>query len=173
MNWDAIGVVAEVVGAVAVVVTLAYLAIETRLSREASQAGLTYSSVELYSRWRNSLLQNSDVAKAVAKANRGEEIDDEERFQIAALMDEIFIASCASYESVVRATALHERALEVEYLLAFLNDNPGLVSEWNRFRPLAEFVSAEFAKALDTKLGIVREVASLKAPPNKSVESDT
>lgn len=38
MNWDAIGAMGEIVGATAVVLTLAYLAIQIRLTRELEQA---------------------------------------------------------------------------------------------------------------------------------------
>ena len=39
MNWDAIGTIAEVAGAIAVVVTLLYLAIQIRQSTSATRAG--------------------------------------------------------------------------------------------------------------------------------------
>ena len=38
MNWEAIGAVGEIIGAVAVVITLAYLAVQVRHSREATEA---------------------------------------------------------------------------------------------------------------------------------------
>lgn len=41
MNWDALGAVAELVGAVAVVITLAYLAIETRRNTIATRSAST------------------------------------------------------------------------------------------------------------------------------------
>ena len=36
MNWEAIGAIGEIVGAVAVVLTLAYLAIQVRHAKEAA-----------------------------------------------------------------------------------------------------------------------------------------
>ncbi len=47
MNWDAIGAIGEIVGAGAVVATLAYLAVQTRRARMATEAQNTLSS-----RWR-------------------------------------------------------------------------------------------------------------------------
>ena len=38
MNWDAIGAVGEIIGALAVVLTLGYLAIQTRHSAAATQS---------------------------------------------------------------------------------------------------------------------------------------
>jgi len=51
MNWDAIGVFAEVIGAAAVVATLAYLSVQMRFAREASQVQSIYSSLSVYSNW--------------------------------------------------------------------------------------------------------------------------
>ena len=48
MNWDAIGAVGEVVGAAAVVVTLAYLAVQIRRNtRQENFQGLQ-SAIQLY-----------------------------------------------------------------------------------------------------------------------------
>lgn len=44
MNWEAIGVIAEVVGAVAVVVSLAYLAIQVRSNTRALRAGSSFET---------------------------------------------------------------------------------------------------------------------------------
>jgi hypothetical protein len=44
MNWDAIGAISEIVGALSVVITLIYLAVQVRMSRIQSAAETTYST---------------------------------------------------------------------------------------------------------------------------------
>jgi hypothetical protein len=90
MNWDAIGAISEIIGAIAVVVTLSYLAVQVRMSRITAAAESTYSNVEAYSRWRIAILQNSDIARAIAAANRGETLTDEEQVLLRNLMDDFF-----------------------------------------------------------------------------------
>ena len=51
MNWDAIGVLAEIISAVAVVVTLAYLIVEVRQNRKVAET----ASVDLLSAGWNSI----------------------------------------------------------------------------------------------------------------------
>ena len=46
MNWDAIGAVGEIVGALAVVVTLIYLAVQTRHSAAATQRQIMQAMYE-------------------------------------------------------------------------------------------------------------------------------
>lgn len=45
MNWDAIGAVGEIVGALAVVLTIAYLATQIRLTREMERAASTRNTL--------------------------------------------------------------------------------------------------------------------------------
>jgi hypothetical protein len=52
MNWDAIGAIGEIVGAIAVVATLVYLSVQTTRTRIAIEAGGTSATQEAYSRWR-------------------------------------------------------------------------------------------------------------------------
>lgn len=155
MNWEAIGATGEIVGAAAVVLTLAYLAVQIRTARIASAQGATYSTVEAYSRWRQSFLQNSDVARAVAKANRGEALDDEDSVILTALMDELFIVSSISTISTDEWNSIQAKTVDLEYLDGILRANPGLLSHWWRFRSVVALISEEYAEIVDA---MVREI---------------
>jgi hypothetical protein len=50
MNWEAIGAIGEIVGAVAVVATLIYLANQIRVAGTAAESAGSYASAEVYSR---------------------------------------------------------------------------------------------------------------------------
>ena len=156
MNWDVASAFAEVVGAAAVVISIVYLAVQLRLARIASEAQLSYASVGLYSQWRTSLMQNSDLARTIAKANRGENLEDEEMVLLTVLSDELFVASAVSHASVLRAESIHNQSLELKYLMDFFEANPGMITQWQRFRSSGELISLEFCNAVDAQLQQLR-----------------
>jgi len=87
MNWEAIGAVGEIVGAGAVVVSLAYLAIQIKAqNREARVA----SAHEIFEAFRNIALpfQNPDHAALMSKsANEGyRNLSEQERVQVIAIV---------------------------------------------------------------------------------------
>lgn len=139
MNREAAGVIAETAGALAVVIMLIYLSVQVRLAREESQVRGTCSSVDLYAHWRSHLINNSDLANTVAKANRGESLTDGEKMRVAALMDDLALAVYVSYTTGAKLNPLYERRADLVYLVNFLAANPGLVGEWRR---VSEFIGA-------------------------------
>ena len=152
MNWEAIGVIAELLGATAVVVTLLYLAVQMRLAREATQVQSTYSTIEVYANWRGHLIENGDLAGLVAKANRGEELSDKEDIQVSTLMDDLFAMTAMSHASNAKADAFYESASEVEYVIRLFDQNPGLTKYWNRTREFLEIATPDYARAVDIRL---------------------
>ena len=74
MNWEAIGAVGEILGAIAVVVTLVYLAIQVRHSTAQARAGMTK---DLFLATRSATLEiaaNPILGQIMAEI-RGNEID--------------------------------------------------------------------------------------------------
>jgi hypothetical protein len=61
MNWDAIGAVGETVGAAAVFLTLAYLALQIRQNTKATQASAVNSSITEVNRVRQALFESEEV----------------------------------------------------------------------------------------------------------------
>jgi len=152
MNWDTVGIFAEVVAAAAVVVTLAYLAVQLRLAREAAQVQSTLSIIEIFSHWRAHLIQNPSLATLVEKANRGEELSGAEYIQVSTLMDDLFIATGLAHAGSVKSDALYETSADVEYLMVIFDQNPGLVHHWARYRGFLEIASPDFVRAVDLQL---------------------
>ena len=62
MNWDAIGAIGETVGALAVFLTLIYLAIQIRQNTKAVKAAAIDSTNSQVSRIRELIIANADVA---------------------------------------------------------------------------------------------------------------
>ena len=82
MNWDAIGTISEIVGAVAVVVTLAYLAIQIRQQNSMLQSTSRQALVE---NDRASIATALEHIELVTKLGNEEELTANEQAQISLL----------------------------------------------------------------------------------------
>ena len=69
MNWEAIGAVGETVGALAVLVTLVYLAVQIRQNTKAVQAAAVDSTTSHVSKIREVIFANADVANMYRRGN--------------------------------------------------------------------------------------------------------
>ncbi len=145
MNWDAAGVIAEIIGALAVVITLIYLSVQIRLARKESQVQGTYSSVDLYANWRSHLINNADLADVIAKANADEKLTDGETMRVAAFMDDLALTVYVSYTTGEKSNPLYERQADLLYLIEFLESNPGLAADWERVSTFIDSMQPEFA----------------------------
>ena len=63
MNWEAIGVLAEIVGAAAVVITLAFLAYEVRSNKRALESASVDTFAAGYNAVNSSIMENSELAE--------------------------------------------------------------------------------------------------------------
>ncbi len=97
-------------------------------------------------------MDNSDLPRAIAKGNRGDALCDDEEIQIRALMDELFIVSAISHKSTIHSDSLHDRSLDIDYVVGILEKNSGLISQWARFRNFAELISPEYGQSIDRRL---------------------
>ncbi len=86
MNWEAIGAIGEVVGAVAVVVTLLYVARQIHQANAQTQARARYSFIEAYGEMNVSISTNREVASVFRRGFSGDDLDDDERMQFFALI---------------------------------------------------------------------------------------
>lgn len=90
MNWDAIGAIGEIVGAVAVVATLFYLAVQVRETRKdarlsaiQAQRSAVQANRELRIQMFLSERDSPYIPAIRIKADRGEELSEEEHLRLA------------------------------------------------------------------------------------------
>ena len=152
MNWEYAGIVAEIVSAAAVVITLAYLAVQIKLSREASQVETSYTTVELYGNWRSHLIENNEIATIIAKANCGEELTPAEDIRIATLIDDLFVTLGNTHVGGVTGNAFYDASGEINYAERLFEKNPGLVPYWRDTREYVINAIPEFVAAMDAHL---------------------
>ena len=87
MNWEALGALGEIIGAVAVIATLYYLSQQIKMnseeitkSRDAQRAQSTYSTNEMWIKVWQPLMQDSELAELYLKAINGGQLDHVEAF---------------------------------------------------------------------------------------------
>lgn len=86
MNWDALGAIGEIIGAVAVVVTLLYVARQIRQANAQTRAQARYSFIEAYGHMNSSITENKEVASIFRRGLDGDRLDDDEGIQFFALL---------------------------------------------------------------------------------------
>lgn len=80
MSWDAVGAIAELLGAAATVATLAYLAVQIRQASATSRAQIRQSIADSQIHYLNSRASDPFLRPATQKLYSGKDLDDEERY---------------------------------------------------------------------------------------------
>jgi predicted secreted protein len=145
MNWDAIGAIAELLGAIGVIASLVFLAMQLRQNTHALRAG-AYQQYEqnVYSRTRDSI--------AIF-----EQLDEDDKFRFGVQLNYGFRSFDNAYYQY-RAGLLDEDRWQISArtLVSFLQ-NPG-VAHWWRSTPST--LSPEFIALVEEILGEEAEAAT-------------
>jgi hypothetical protein len=73
MSWDAVGAIAEFLGAIAVFVTVAYLAVQIRQNTSAVRSAAVDASIQSVNEMRMLLAQSSEIAEIYINGSRDPE----------------------------------------------------------------------------------------------------
>lgn len=139
MNWEAIGAIGETVGAVAVIATLFYLAVQIRQNNRNVEENIRRlrldagtAAIESFSRYR-AYLSQADLAAIYLKGNSDyAALSDVERVRFGALMDELLYAYASLQHSVQESTydsttwTIHLAGLKQQL------GQPGTADWWSR-----------------------------------------
>ena len=131
MNWDAIGAVGEVIGAIAVVVTLLFVARDIRQnSRSLSIAALRDTTAQ-WNHWSNMIASSSDLAEIVAKGNRAfSTLSESEKLRYGAYAQSFF-DNVESFRSLV---VDHKAEKDLDVLVSIVQRRiviPGFADWWS------------------------------------------
>ena len=144
-DWGAVG---EIVGALAVLITLVYLTIQTRRLRLTGERSITIGVAEAHSRWRSALYENSALAELVAKDNDGLALSEGEKLQIRYLHFDLFIASIMGHYTQERDSP---RA-EIDYLVEILAQNPSVLRCWKEHAHLINQMAPDLAETINERI---------------------
>ncbi len=90
MNWEAIGAVGEILGAIAVFASLFYLAIQIRGNTRQAKAAMVQSISAELAKGTDASSQNPEFAALMLKAISGEELSHVEHFRIQQFVNRCF-----------------------------------------------------------------------------------
>jgi hypothetical protein len=77
MNWDAIGAVGEIVGAAGVIISLGFLAFETRRNTESLRASLSHDTLKSVAELNDLIVENPELRRVASKIqNPAVSVDD-------------------------------------------------------------------------------------------------
>lgn len=117
MNWDAIGAVGEIVGALAVFLTLVYLALQIRQNTSAVRASALDSSITAVGAIRQAVFSSSEVADIYLRGLASiDNLDQVERDRFRLILNNILwslwnVYSQASYAGLSTSTWESQRTL--------------------------------------------------------------
>lgn len=134
MNWDAIGAIGEIVGALAVFLTLAYLAIQIRQNTRAVQAAANDSSVSNVNAARQSMYENEQLAEIFLKASADpDSLNDVERLRFRLLVHNLLMSQSNIYaQSKITDLSVGPWEAQTEEIMRFLR-SPGGQWFWDNY----------------------------------------
>ena len=186
-EWIAVlGNLGEFVGAIGVLITLIYLAIQVRHSRVLMEANgaameensrlLRVSAMERYNdvvgNWRGRLIEHPDVANLWDRASRGEAFEGTDAIRF----ENLWIDWVNSYRSnFSRAQAVGQEGLEHQAVMSVvvqMRGVPLLLELWEWARGFNEMSSADFVQAVDRELSRPDAAKLTSVSPLRNALSD-
>jgi hypothetical protein len=115
MNWDALGAIGEIIGAVAVIATLYYLSLQIKInsneiskSADVQRAQSTHNTNALYIKVWQPLMQDSELASIYLKGINDELLDDVERLRFCVYINTFLALIEAAYTQIEADTSFAE-----------------------------------------------------------------
>jgi hypothetical protein len=154
VNWDAIGAVGEVLGALAVIGTLLYLALQVRMSNRYERANHLDIHMDRIRSFRMEIAASADLSRIWSSGLSGNQLSDEDSARFDGLAQVfVLIRRDAWLRSGIlgESAGISNRELPLETMGELLDQNPGLLEFWNRnFRN--SIIQTEFRDRVNTML---------------------
>jgi len=149
MNWEALGVIAEIIGATAVVLALGYLAVQIKQQNQESRRATTLTLTEQWNDFMAPLVNLDDMNAIFVRAIKGESLSEEDTCRFWSFM--------ARYFRIVESLYLHhlDGLLDTRIwtgLRRNLDDmlsNPGVHTYWEH---RSHWFSDEFIQYVSERL---------------------
>lgn len=150
MNWEAVGAAGEIIGALAVFITLVYLAIQIRQNTKAVQAAAIDSANTHVSNIRMHIFSDPDVTSLYRRGNEDPEgLSEEEAIRYRLLIHNILLA-LSNIITQANVTGLSESTSKTQLpVLVRVVSTPGGRWFWKGYR---EEFEESFRRTIDNML---------------------
>ena len=159
MNWEAIGAIGELIGAMAVVITLVFLAIQVRYSTKSmdesnrlQRAAAIDRHADSVSRWRGRVVENEDLARIWFAAIHDEELSDLDQLRLNNLWIIFINTQRSNYE---RAKLVGEQGLAEQATKSIAAESLGsdtLKARWRDSRAWHGLASPAFVAEVEKEM---------------------
>ena len=159
MNWEAIGAIGELIGALAVVITLVFLVLQLRQNTRAvvesnrlERVSALDRHTDSVGRWRGRLMENQDLARIWLAATKDEELEEQDRFRLENLWIDFVNTQRANYR---RSDAVGEVGRAQQALLSVAvqcDQSATFKGLWQIKRPWAKFASMDFITGVEAEV---------------------
>ena len=158
VNWEAISAIGQIVGALAVVISLIYLAREIRSNARAARL----ASMDALNRWLGELVVHPHLGELYYRGIRDlESLEGGDLVRFTALMNQLFYIYEEMYYQQLERHLDPRVWRETEAAMRDVNAYPGVQAWW---RSRSHWFGEEFAKYLD-------QVQQINKPPKDVRES--
>jgi len=143
MNWDAIGAIGEIVGAVAVIMTLVYLAIQIRDSARASRSAAVTDATTAMQAFYQELGSNPKTSQLFLRAlTDPDSLSRDDEFQYIMMMHSCFLGFQRSFFLAQEGTLDEGLRDSIGTAVHAVNHLPGIYLYWQQRRAYfqAEFI---------------------------------
>lgn len=155
MNWEAIGAVGEVVGAVAVIATILYLAAQVRMSNRFEAANHQDIHMDRIRERMLVLAQDGELSQIVRTAAQGGELTDAELARARSFASHRIITqrdAWARAKVLGRMPGLSEPEHYLDILVEEMKRDQCLLRQWKVVSPMAVAWQQEFKDYIDQRL---------------------
>lgn len=170
MNWEALGAIGELVGAVAVVVTLLYLSAQIRHSNRTSKSAVASDLMQKYNDLLTVVLANPEISKLASQLKDpsfvpGSDEDADSAHSFANLLCNLWFSAQIAYEQ----GQIERRDYEF-----YCSDVSARLKKWPGVRSFVKGVLENYPgmEKLPIYAPIFVSGAKGAPPPNKSLETD-
>lgn len=156
MNWDAVGAIGEVIGALGVIISLVYLG--KQIQHSTTQMGehsraLRIAAIDQvaasFSRFRDPLIRDPEIARIWLKGIQDyESLDEIETVRCGRLFQELFFAHQNTYSRYCEGASSEEAWLDHRDAIAANLRLPGIRSWWAKTRAIYADDFEEVVEAL-------------------------
>ena len=131
VNWEAIGAISEIVGALAVVVTLLYVARQIQQNSQSLQLAALRDTTSQWNLWSETIASSPDLAEIVVRGNRSyKQLPEEHALRYGAYL-QMFFDGAESYREMVTDLMVQK---DIDVLIAIVSrrlQHRGFVEWWN------------------------------------------
>ena len=129
MNWEAIGAIGQVIGSVAVLFTLVYLAIQVKRANELSQFSSAKEIVNLYNDLNRMVTTDSELRGVLMKRDELTEDEREQTYNFAMMFCNVWVSVQVAYDN---------RQIDGSLYAACAKDVRIEIDRWPSFRAAAK-----------------------------------